>query len=116
MPFIKSPSPSQVPALFNFVEEYLCLQLGVESALEALRLADTFCAPKLKEAALRLVVQNALVLADSPEWKSLHASLKDEVERHLEEGQRLQQCCLTGSGGSGGSSASGSGKSQCTVM
>lgn len=105
-----------MPALFNFVEEYLCLQLGVESALEALRLADTFCAPKLKEAALRLVVQNALVLADSPEWKSLHASLKDEVERHLEEGQRLQQCCLTGSGGSGGSSASGSGKSQCTVM
>lgn len=110
-------SKYQVPALFNFVEEYLCLQLSVETALEALRLADTFMAPKLKEASLKIVVQNALMLADSAEYKSLHSHLQEEIERLLEDGQRLQQCCLTGAAGSQATNAAGAtGRGQCSVM
>lgn len=103
-----------VPSLFNFVEEYLCLQLTVDTAVELLRLADMYGATKLKEIALKTVVQNALVLTDTSDYKHLHSSLLGEIERQLEDVQRLQQCCLTGSSGS--DSVSSGRRSQCTIM
>jgi len=130
VPLLVASSKYQISSLFCFVEEYLCLQLTVDNALEMLALADAHSAAKLKELAMRIVISNALVLTSTSEYKYLHPTIVSEIETSLDHQQRLQKCCLASSGGgAAGGAAGGAGAgneagaagggrraSQCIVM
>lgn len=121
IPLLIISSKYQVPSLFSFVEEFLCLRLTVDNAIEMLGIADTFSALRLKELAMKTVIKHALVLTVTNEYKkNLHPSLIDEVEKGLQEltmGGNGPGGCVPTSGGRGeGGDGMTRRVSQCVCM
>jgi len=98
-------------ALFSAVQEYLLLQLRVDSCLDLLRLSDMYSADKLKDAAIKMVLANANYVTAQAAYRTLHSSLIAEIEAVIDASNR--------SGGSGASGEAGAnqsrGRSSCVI-
>jgi hypothetical protein len=98
-------------ALFSAVQEYLLLQLRVDSCLDLLRLSDMYSADKLKDAAIKMVLANANYVTAQPVYRTLHSSLIAEIESVIDASNR--------SGGSGAGGEAGAnqsrGRSSCVI-
>ena len=96
-------------ALFQAVEEYLLLQLRVDTCLDLLRLADMYSAEKLKDTAIKLVLANANYVTAQPAYRALHSSLIAEIEAVIDAENR------SGGSGGGGETTAARGRSSCII-
>ena len=87
----------QISTLFSFVEDYLCLQIGPQSCLALLQLADSYEAPKLRHKALQVATENSADVMASEDFKLLDHSLKEAVEHCVDQSHlRSVSCCSNG--------------------